>query len=482
MQVKISIFFIKLQSYPNRVAFFMSVRVINGCERGKIIDVAISTSEIEARRVKSLKLEIIRKIIGGILLVSLVSLIFIKPIQQYLAIPKNITVFEGQEVTFNKAAPVSAALVSHNSSITLGQNTHSVSVKGKEKGKNEMLLEFAGIPVKNVDVHVLKDFRVIPGGESIGVKLNTVGVLVVGHHLVNTNQGKKSPGEIAGINVGDIITTINGNKIEKMTDVAPYVQEAGKDGKPLDLLISRESGKFKTKLTPLKDKDENTYKLGLYIRDSAAGIGTMTFIDPQSQKYGALGHVISDMDTKKPIVVEDGQIVRSTVTSIEKGSNGDPGEKLARFSSDREIVGNIQKNSPFGIFGKMNKQLKNGIMDKPIPIALSSQVKEGPAKILTVVNNDHVEAFDIEIVSTIPQKFPATKGIVIKVTDPKLLEKTGGIVQGMSGSPIIQDGKLVGAVTHVFVNDPTSGYGVHIEWMLNEAGINIYDTPNNKAS
>jgi stage IV sporulation protein B len=429
-----------------------------------------------------LKLELIRKIIGGILLVSLISLIFFQPIQQYLAIPKSITVFEGQDYTFQKAVPVSASLVSQNSNITLDQGKHSVSMTASKNGKNEMLLEYAGIPIKKVDVRVLKDFRVIPGGQSIGVKLNTVGVLVVGHHLINTISGKKSPGEIAGIKIGDIITEINGNKIEKMTDVAPYVQTAGQEGKALDMVISRESGKFTTKLTPLKDKGENIYKLGLYIRDSAAGIGTMTFVHPQSKKYGALGHVISDMDTKQPIVVEDGQIVRSTVTSIEKGSNGDPGEKLARFSSDREIVGNIQKNSPFGIFGEMVKDLKNGVMDKPLPIALSHQVKEGPAKILTVVDNDRVEEFDIEIVSTIPQKFPATKGMVIKVTDPKLLKKTGGIVQGMSGSPIIQDGKLIGAVTHVFVNDPTSGYGVHIEWMLNEAGINIYEMPKNKAS
>ncbi|MEH7178670.1 SpoIVB peptidase [Neobacillus vireti] len=429
-----------------------------------------------------MKLEIIRKIIGGILLVSLISVLFFQPFQQYLDIPKTITVFEGQDYTFQKAVPVSASLVSHNSTITLEQDKNDVSFNAKKNGREEMLLEFAGIPVKKVDVNVLKDFKVQPGGQSIGVKLNTVGVLVVGHHLVNTEDGKKSPGEIAGIKIGDIITEINGSKIEKMTDVAPFVQSAGQSGKALDLVISRESGKFNTKLTPLKDKGENSYKLGLYIRDSAAGIGTMTFFDPQSKKYGALGHVISDMDTKKPIVVEDGQIVRSTVTSIEKGSNGDPGEKLARFSSDREIVGNIQKNSPFGIFGVLNKDLKNGIMDKPLPIALSHQVKEGKAKILTVVNDDKVEEFEIEIVSTIPQKFPATKGMVIKVTDPRLLEKTGGIVQGMSGSPIIQDGKLIGAVTHVFVNDPTSGYGVHIEWMLNEAGINIYEKPQEKAS
>jgi stage IV sporulation protein B len=432
--------------------------------------------------VKILKLEIIRKIIGGILLVSLISILYFQPFQQYLDIPKTITVFEGQNYTFQKAVPVSASLVSLNSTISLEQDKEKVSLEANNSGKEEMLLEFAGIPVKKVDVNVLKDFKVQPGGQSIGVKLNTVGVLVVGHHLVNTEDGKKSPGEIAGIKIGDIITEINGNKIEKMTDVAPFVQNSGQSGKALDIVISRESGKFTTKLTPLKDKGENSYKLGLYIRDSAAGIGTMTFVHPQSKKYGALGHVISDMDTKKPIVVEDGQIVRSTVTSIEKGANGDPGEKLARFSSDREIVGNITKNSPFGIFGVLNKELKNGILDKPLPIALSHQVKEGPAKILTVVNDDRVEEFEIEIVSTIPQKFPATKGMVLKVTDPRLLEKTGGIVQGMSGSPIIQDGKLIGAVTHVFVNDPTSGYGVHIEWMLNEAGINIYEKPEEKAS
>ncbi|MBG9590414.1 SpoIVB peptidase [Cytobacillus firmus] len=426
--------------------------------------------------------DVLRKIIGGILLVSLIALGFSKPVQEYLQIPANITLFEGQQLDIAKAEAVSAGLSIDNTSVSLKEDNHSISLSAKENGKNEMLLELAGFPIKKVDVNVLKDFKVIPGGQSIGVKLNTVGVLVVGHHQVNTAEGKASPGETAGIKIGDIITEINGKKIEKMSDVAPFVQEAGKSGKPLQIIVSRESGKVKTELTPLKENGEETYKLGLYIRDSAAGIGTMTFYHPESKKYGALGHVISDMDTKKPIVVEDGQIVRSTVTSIEKGSNGNPGEKLARFSSDKEIIGNIVRNSPFGIFGELNRDMKNGIFDKPMPIALSHQVKEGAAQILTVVDNDEVQLFDIEIVSTIPQKFPATKGMVIKVTDQKLLDKTGGIVQGMSGSPIIQDGRIIGAVTHVFVNDPTSGYGVHIEWMLNEAGINIYEKAEEKAS
>ncbi|HYK73103.1 MAG TPA: SpoIVB peptidase [Pseudoneobacillus sp.] len=427
-------------------------------------------------------IESLRKIMGGILLVSLISIGFSSFFQEYIQIPKSITVFEGQQIQIDKAVPVTVSLTHNNSSVSLKDKRDTVKIKAAEQGNNEMLLELAGFPIKKVDVNVLKDFKVIPGGQSIGVKLNTVGVLVVGHHQVNTNNGKKSPGEIAGIKVGDIITKINGQSIEKMSDVAPFVQNSGENGKPLEVLISRESGEFKTKLQPLKDANEDTYKLGLYIRDSAAGIGTMTFYDPKSKKYGALGHVISDMDTKKPIVVEDGQIVRSTVTSIEKGSNGDPGEKLARFSSDREIIGDIKRNSPFGIFGELNRDISNGVLDKPLPIALSHQVKEGPAQILTVVEDDKVESFDIEIVSTIPQKFPATKGMVLKVTDKKLLDKTGGIVQGMSGSPIIQDGKLIGAVTHVFVNDPTSGYGVHIEWMLNEAGIDIYEKSKQKAS
>ncbi|EIJ78806.1 stage IV sporulation protein B [Bacillus methanolicus PB1] len=431
---------------------------------------------------KVLKYELLKKIIGGILLVSLVAIGFSKPMQEYVNIPQKITLFEGQHFSLPKAVNVSASLSADNKSIALEQNRHSLSLQANSPGKNEMMLEIAGFPIKQVDVDVLKDFRVIPGGQSIGIKLNTVGVLVVGHHQIDTEEGKVSPGEIAGIKVGDIITEIDGKRIEKMADVAPLVQKTGNEGKPLDIVINRENQIIKTKLKPMKDKKEKTYKLGLYIRDSAAGIGTMTFYQPESKKYGALGHVISDMDTKKPIVVEDGQIVRSTVTSIEKGSNGDPGEKLARFSTDREVIGNISRNSPFGIFGKLNKELKNGVLDKPLPIALSHQVKEGPAQILTVVNDDEVNLFDIEIVSTIPQKFPATKGMVIKVTDPKLLEKTGGIVQGMSGSPIIQNGKLVGAVTHVFVNDPTSGYGVHIEWMLNEAGIDIYEKPREKAS
>ncbi|WP_078379789.1 SpoIVB peptidase [Sutcliffiella halmapala] len=424
--------------------------------------------------------DLIRKIIGVFLLVSVMVLCVSQPFKEFVQIPNKLTIFEGQGIHFQSSVPVDATISGENPSVGIETKNGGVAVNGTQSGESKVILELAGIPIKQVNVDVIPEYKVYPGGQSIGVKLNTLGVLVVGHHQVDTVEGKQSPGEIAGIQVGDIITKINGESIEQMSDVAPFVQEAGKTGNALDIVITRDKETIETKLIPLKDKQDSSFRIGLYIRDSAAGIGTMTFYDPLTMKYGALGHVISDMDTKKPIVVQDGQIVRSTVTSIEKGSNGVPGEKLARFSSDRSSIGNITRNSPFGIFGTLHKDIENGIMDQALPIALSHEVKEGPAKILTVVNDDKVEEFDVEVISSIPQKFPATKGMVIKITDPVLLEKTGGIVQGMSGSPIIQNGKVIGAVTHVFVNDPTSGYGVHIEWMLNEAGINIYEKDKQK--
>lgn len=317
----------------------------------------------------------------------------------------------------------------------------------------------------------IEQVKVIPGGQSIGVKLHTLGVLVVGHHLVNGKEGEMSPGEAADINVGDIILEIDGEEIRQMGDIKPLVEKAGEKKSSLEVTIKRGKEELSTTLKPVLDSKDKAYKIGLYIRDSAAGIGTMTFYEPGSGKYGALGHIISDMDTKKPIEINEGSIVNSSVTSIEKGNNGVPGEKQARFSSDKEQIGNITKNTPYGIFGKLDDSITNNKYDTPLPVAKSSEVKEGPAKILTVVKDEKVEEYDIEIVNSTPQNSPATKGMVVKITDPELLKRTGGIVQGMSGSPIIQDGKVIGAITHVFVNDPTSGYGVHIEWMLQDAGI-----------
>lgn len=410
---------------------------------------------------------------------------------QWLFSPLSLTLFEGETISvFEEAPKLGQVNVKGNEDVLALQADidksvaeDGLTVTALKQGDAKMTVEMGDLPIKQVDIKVLPDIKVIPGGQSIGVKLNTEGVLVVGHHLVHAEGGDRSPGEMSGIHVGDMITKINGHTIEKMAQVAAFVQEAGKQNKELTIEVKRNQQIMTKTLLPLKSKYEQTYRMGLYIRDSAAGVGTLTFYDKKSKKYGALGHVISDVDTQKPIVVHDGRIVRSSVNSIEKGSNGDPGEKLASFKNQQAILGNIKKNSSFGIFGELQGSLlKNGVYDEEMPIALSHQVEEGPATILTVVEGEKVQEYDIEVISSTPQKFPATKGLVIKVTDPRLLKETGGIIQGMSGSPIIQNGKIIGAVTHVFVNDPTSGYGCHIEWMLEEAGIQIESEDNQKAS
>ena len=229
-----------------------------------------------------MKKEFLRRFIGGILLVSLIALGFTKPVQEYLSIPMQVTLFEGQEQDFSNSLSVVANVDKNSETFEMNQGSDTVSLKATDQGKDEIVLELAGLPIKKVDVNVLKDFKVMPGGQSIGVKLNTVGVLVVGHHQVQSVEGKYSPGETAGIKVGDIITEINGKKIEKMADVGPFVQESGENGKPMNVIVKRESEKIRTTLEPKKDEHENIFKLGLYIRDSAAGIGTMTFFHPDT--------------------------------------------------------------------------------------------------------------------------------------------------------------------------------------------------------
>ncbi|GAA0458156.1 SpoIVB peptidase [Alkalibacillus silvisoli] len=316
--------------------------------------------------------------------------------------------------------------------------------------------------------------EVIPGGQSIGVKLHTSGVVVVGFSPVSSEDGEVSPAEETGVEIGDIILQINQHKIEDMQAFTKLIQKYESDDTPIELLIKREEHIFPLTIKPASDEQEDVYKLGMFIRDATAGIGTMTFYDPQSKRYGALGHVITDQQTKKPLDIYNGKIVPSRITSINKGESGAPGEKRARFSMDDQGLGTIQKNTDYGIFGKLEEDsifLDNHV--DPLPVAQPHEVKEGEATILTVVEDDTVKEFEIEIVSSVPSQNPETKGMVIQITDEELLNASGGIVQGMSGSPIIQNGKLIGAVTHVFLNDPTSGYGVHIEWMLNEAGLKI---------
>lgn len=422
------------------------------------------------------------QLLGLFLAFLFLSLWWMTPFKQLVSIPGHLRIFEGQSANLRLGLPVLATVTSSNSQVATvcgGQQSQvafnlkqPIEIDSVAQGQADVQVQLFGlIPLKSVHVQVVPGLQVVPGGQSIGVKLTSEGIMVVGFNLVKVGDQEISPAEKASLKVGDVISQIDGIKVKSTEQAAKLINEAGEEGRDLEITVTRQKQNMKFRVKPIKEAGTGTYRIGLYIRDRAAGVGTLTFYDPKNKVFGALGHVITDVDTGQTITVSDGQIIHSSVTSIDKGESGQPGEKRGIFVDEDRVLGSITKNSDFGVFGKMSKIPDNGKFTHPIPIALAEQVKEGPAKILTVVEGQKVEEFDIQIVNVMRQKFPAIKSMVIKVTDPRLIEKTGGIIQGMSGSPILQEGKVVGAVTHVFVNDPTQGYGVFIEWMLNEAGV-----------
>ena len=312
-----------------------------------------------------------------------------------------------------------------------------------------------------------KDIEVYPGGISIGVKINNKGALVVGYSDISTYDGlSESPGKIAGIELGDIIEEVNGENIETCSDLISKVKSCRND--ELTVKILRGNSEI-TKKVPLI-KEDNEYKIGLWVRDSTAGIGTLTFYDKDSKTFGALGHPITDGDTNVSFNIKSGTLLRSSILSIKKGERGNPGEIKGLFINENESIGTIEKNTSSGIYGDGLTELINPNFNKAMTVAYRDEIKEGHAQIITTVEDDGAKAYDIEILKLLPQDEPGSKSMIIKIVDPVLLQKTGGIVQGMSGSPIIQNGKIIGAVTHVLINKPDVGYGIYIEWML-QAGV-----------
>lgn len=420
--------------------------------------------------------EKLRKIIGLILVAVVVSGCFTTEVQSLFSIPAQQRLTVGDQIDLAASFPrhVLENLQLHveqKQASILKLNNMGIPVANGPGKANLQLKLFGLIPIKNMEVQVVPQVRLVPGGQSIGVLLHAEGVMVVGQSIVQDINGNKyNPAKEAGVLNGDVILKINNQPVNSDDQVARFVNEAGKKSQEINLLIKRKGKFLNKKVKPILCKETRRYRIGLYIRDSAAGVGTLTFYDPVSKKYGALGHIITDADTNQPIDVSDGKIVRSSVQGIQASKKGVPGEKIGMFIDDRNFVGSIEKNTKLGIYGRLDSEPAGAEKVVPLPIALANQIKAGPAKILTVLDGERIEEFSIEIKRVLPQKEPDSKGLIIEITDSRLLKRTGGIIQGMSGSPIVQNGKIVGAVTHVFINDPTRGYGCLIEWMLMESG------------
>lgn len=296
-----------------------------------------------------------------------------------------------------------------------------------------------------------KNMKFIIGGETIGVKLLATGVLVMGLDRTDTN-----------LKIGDIILSVDGKKVESNLELQKITKESG--GKELELKVNRESKEFYTKITPKKGEITNEYKLGLWVKDSSAGVGTITFYEKTNKKFAALGHAVTETQENYILPITSGGITKTNIYSIKKGVAKVPGELKGTMTND--IIGQIYGNTDKGIYGEIVDDIYMKEKEE-IEIASKTEIKEGEASIFCTLDDNVVKEYKIQIEKVLLTS-TGNKNMTIKITDEKLLEKTGGIIQGMSGSPIVQDGKLIGAVTHVFLNDPTRGYGVFIENMIED--------------
>jgi len=358
--------------------------------------------------------------------------------------------------------------------VTISSNSSGYEILALKPGKVNVKLKLLGyIPLKSMAVETLPTKRVVAGGHSIGVILQSKGIMVVGYAPVSDSEGKKAyPARDQGVEIGDIIYQVDGQPLHSESELARIIDEK----KSVLLGVKRGSKKLSITVRSTYCPETNRCRIGLYVRDGVVGVGTLTFWEPDSKIFAALGHVIIDADTKQQIDVLQGKIVSASIQGIKPGKPGQPGEKIGVFNGEGEIEGKIIKNSYSGIFGKTGDEITNPLALYTMEVAYAHQVSEGRAQILTVVNGDDIEEFDVVVEKVFPERQDG-KSMIVRVVDQRLLNLTGGIIQGMSGSPIIQNGKIIGAITHVFLNDPTRGYGIFMDNMLSEIPSNLNPWP-----
>lgn len=368
-------------------------------------------------------------------------------------IPSNVVLFEGEDFEFSRLLGLKAEIEKLETVET------SSNIKGDDSKTAKISVKLGNINVKNIDVNIMPKEVVIPSGKSIGLKLYTNGVLVVG---MSDIDGEK-PYKDSGIEEGDRIIKINEKLIDSTNDLVNEVNKS--KGETLNIEYVRNGKSIMTSITPTETANQE-YKIGLWVRDAAAGVGTLTFIEPKTNMFAALGHGIVDIDTGEIVEIGNGELVTSDIVSIKKGESGSPGEIRGSIENCKTI-GKVYQNSEFGIYGKI-ENMNFFDNSKTVEILGRKEVKEGKATILCTLENNATKEYEIEIEKIYTKNNYDNKSMMIKITDEELINKTGGIIQGMSGSPILQDGKFVGAVTHVLVNDPQKGYAVFADMMLRQ--------------
>lgn len=409
-------------------------------------------------------MKIIRKI--GVIFICLTIYVYICNIA---LLPSDIIVFKGEDVQIRalaglkirKEKDVNFDYIQASQNYTEGEATYSTA------GSYEINLDLFGtIPVKEINVNVIERTKVIPCGNLIGVKMNAHGALVVGFsEIMGADNSVHKPFENSGIKEGDSIVEINGRKITNTNELIAQVDKS--QGEKIEIKYERNGMQNTATISPVKCNNKE-FKIGLWVRDATAGVGTLTFVEPTTGNFAALGHGIIDVDTGGIFNIANGQLVTSKIVSIKKGEKNNPGE-IHGLVNLSDAIGDILKNTNFGVFGKVENINKYKSKEyKECEIALRSEIKEGEAELICELENDVKKSYKIKIEKIYTSNNYDNKSMRIKIVDEQLLNKTGGIIQGMSGSPIIQNGKFIGAVTNVLVSDPTTGYAIFGDLMIKQ--------------
>lgn len=367
-------------------------------------------------------------------------------------LPNNYYITSGSELKLSEiieAIPCTGVPVRNAVAVEAGKN----SVRKAE-------LKLLGIiPIKVVNIREVDEPLLIPCGNPFGIKLLTDGVIAVEVSGFETASGYRSPAADAGIKTGDIIKTVNGKKVKSNEDIEKIISESG--GKSLSFNLMRDEKNLILNVEPQLCSADGSYRAGLWVRDSSAGIGTVTFYDPETGVFAGLGHPVCDVDTGNILPLSEGEVVDVSVNGIKRGTAGVPGELMGSFSS-LSAIGSLELNCADGLYGVMSSF---SCCNEAVPLGMRQEIETGEAYIYTTVSGNQPKLYKIVIEKIDLHDTKGSKNMIIRVTDKELLEKSGGIVQGMSGSPIIQNGKLVGAVTHVFVNNPAKGYAIFADTM-----------------
>lgn len=397
------------------------------------------------------------KILKKFLIILFILIIYIY-VCNISMLPNNIILMQGEALNLNTILGIN---IKNTNVVTASSNLNNSIVE--DTGKMELKLNLFNLfPVKDVTVNVIPKTTVVPLGKAIGMRLYTEGVLVVGMSEI---EGQK-PYENSGIETGDKIIEINNIEINNTDELIQCVNNSNGNNVEIKYINDKNEEEV-ANILPAKTSN-NEYKLGLWVRDAAAGVGTITFYEPSTGKFGALGHGINDVDTYELIDIANGELVNTNIIDIVKGEEGSPGE-IRGIIEDGKTIGSVSKNTSFGVYGNMLDTSRLNInKNNELEVANRSEIKTGKAEIMCELENGKVENYEIEIQKIFLENNSDNKSMLIKVTDEELIEKTGGIIQGMSGAPIIQNGKFIGAVTHVLVNDPKMGYAVFGDLMIKQ--------------